>query len=279
MGGYDVHYMESTSGKKKPDTADKGVAGTQAVARATALLRDIATSVDGERGLAELAQRLSLERPTAYRILRRLTDDGLVVQNPVSRGYALGPLLYELGLLARPPVELRAAADEALGYLADHSGDTAFALIPSGVDSVCLARKEGSYPVKALMMGVGRRRPMGIGASSLAMLAAMPAEEADRMLLANAPRLAAMGEADADGLRDLVRKARREGHVLRPAADAPEILSLGVAARNPYGTPILGLSISALRFRIEGRLTDLVHVLHGARKLAERRLSAVPSVG
>lgn len=258
---------------KKARAADKGVAGTQAVARATALLRDIATSADGERGLAELAQRLSLERPTAYRILRRLTEDGLVVQNPASRGYALGPLLYELGLLARPPVELRAAADEALSYMADNSGDTAFALIASGVDSVCLARKEGSYPVKALMMGVGRRRPMGIGASSLAMLAAMPAEEADQVLLANAPRLVAMGETDVDALRDRVNKGRSDGYVLRPAADAPEILSLGVAARNPYGTPILGLSISALRFRIEDRLDGLVRVLKAARKLAEHRLA------
>ncbi len=258
---------------KMAEPAGKGVSGTQAVARATALLREIASSADGERGLAELAQRLSLERPTAYRILRRLTDEGLVVQNPSTRGYALGPLLYEFGLLARPPVELRAAADEALTYMADNSGDTAFALIPSGVDSVCLARKEGNYPVKALMMGVGRRRPMGIGASSLAMLAAMPLEESDRLLLANAPKLAAMGEAGVEELRALVNKGRVEGHVLRPPADAPEILSLGVAARNPYGTPILGLSISALRFRIEDRLSELVKVLHVARKLAENRLA------
>lgn len=258
----------------KPRTgAEKGPGGTQAVARATALLRDIATSVDGERGLAELAARLSLERPTAYRILRRLTQEGLVVQNPVTRGYALGPLLYELGLLAQPPVQLRAAADEALGLMAEQSGDTAFALTPSGADTVCLDRKEGSYPVKALMMGVGRRRPMGVGASSLAMLAALSSEEADRILTANAPRLLAMGETDVEELRALVERARSEGHVLRAAADAPEILSLGVAARNPYGTPILGLSISALRFRIEGRLGALVRVLQEARRLAEERLA------
>lgn len=265
--------MDSPPLPRTKPSADRGTGGTQAVARATALLRDIASSGDGERGLAELAQRLSLERPTAYRILRRLTEEGLVVQNPTTRGYGLGPLLYELGLLAKPPAQLSAAAEEALSVMAERSGDTAFALITSGADSVCLLRKEGSYPVKALMMSVGRRRPMGVGASSLALLAAMQPDEADRTLEANASRLAALGETDMAGLRALVAKGRIDGHVLRPPVDAPEILSLGVAARNPYGTPILGLSISALRFRIENRLDELLSVLHAACKLAERRLA------
>lgn len=263
--------MDSQPTAHQADSS-KGTGGTQAVARATALLREIATSGDGERGLADLAQRLSLERPTAYRILRRLSEEGLVVQNPATRAYALGPLLYELGLLAKPPVQLRAAAEEALAYIADHSGDTAFALVQSGSDSVCLGRAEGSYPVKALMMGVGRRRPMGVGASSLALLAAMPAEQADRMLRANAPRLAAMGEKDVDALITLVDQGREVGHVARAAVDAPEILSLGIAVRNAYGSPILGLSISALRFRIEGRFDELVRVLQAAGRIAEKRL-------
>ncbi|WP_298234261.1 helix-turn-helix domain-containing protein [uncultured Azohydromonas sp.] len=266
--------MDSHEATGKTRTKSSGTGGTQAIARATALLREIANSAGGERSLAELARSLDIERPTAYRILRRLVEDGLAVQNPVTRGYGLGPLLFELGLLAKPPLQLQALAGEAATHIAHESGDTAFALLTSGLDSVCLDRKEGSYPVKALLMGVGRRRPLGIGASSLSMLAAMAPEEASQILDANAHRIGAMGESDVANLKAVVEQGRRDGFVLRAPVDAPEILSLGVAVRNAYGHAILGLSISALRFRIEQRFDRLLAVLRESRDMVETRLKA-----
>lgn len=248
--------------------------GTQAIARAASLLREIANAAEGDRGLADLAQSLGLERPTAYRILRRLVQEGLVQQNPATKGYLLGPLIYELGLIAKPPVRLQALASEALSRIALESGDTAFAIVPSGLDSVCLDRKEGSYPVKALMMGVGRRRPMGIGAGSLAMLAAMPAAQAGRVLDANAARIRQMGDSDVELLKQAVEQGRRDDFVMRLPVDAPEILSLGVAVRNAYGSVVLALSVSALKFRIEHRLERLVGLLHSARDALELSLKA-----
>lgn len=251
-----------------------GASGTQAIARAAALLREIASGGGAERNLADLARGLVLERPTAHRILRRLVDEGLVQQNPATRGYSLGALVYELGLVAKPPLALHSLAGEALAVVARESGDTAFAIVGSGLDSVCLDRKEGSYPVKALMMEVGRRRPMGVGAGSLAMLASMSQDAALKMLEANAARIRLIGESGASSLKEVVLKGAQDGFVLRTPVDAPEILSLGVAVCNAYGTPILGFSISALRFRIEQRFNDLVALLHGQKAQIETRLRA-----
>lgn len=247
-------------------------AGTQAVARAAALLRAIAASPRREIGLADLARTLDLERPTAHRILRRLVDEGLVRQNPASRGYQLGPVVYELGLAAQPPLTLYSVSSDALSAVAQGSGDTAFAIIVSGLDGVCLDRREGSYPVKALMLEVGRRRPMGSGAGSIAMLAAMPTEAADRILDTNATRLRAAGEPDTQALRRMVRRARQAGYAVNAPGEAPEIMSIGVAVRNAYGTPIMGLSICALRFRIEQRLDALARLLHDGKAEIEARL-------
>ncbi len=247
--------------------------GTQAVARAAALLREIALCESGEGSLADLALRLGLERPTAYRILRRLVMEGLIHQNPSTKAYGLGPLLFELGLAARPPIELQGIASDALTHLAQESGDTAFAIVPSGMDSICLDRKEGSYPVKALMMNVGRRRPLGIGAGSLALLAAMPEDLADQVLDANALRIREQGDSHASQLKDVVRQGRSDGFVLRAPVNAPEILSLGVAVCNPYGTAVMSLSISALTFRIDQRLELLLPLLRSTQKLAQKRLA------
>ena len=247
--------------------------GTQAVARAAGLLREIALCESGEGNLTALATRLGLERPTAYRILRRLVTEGLVQQDPASKAYGLGPLLFELGLAAKPPIELQGIATDALTQLANESGDTAFAVIPSGMDSICLDRKEGNYPVKALMMNPGRRRPLGIGAGSLALLSAMSPELADQILSNNAARIREQGDSDIESLRLAIQKGRIDGHVLREPLKAPEILSLGVAVCNPYGTPVMSLSISALKFRIEQRQQLLQTYLRQSKLMAEERLA------
>lgn len=246
--------------------------GTQAVARAAALLRAIAASRHASASLAELAAEVGLERPTAYRILQRLALEGLVTQDPASRAYGLGPLLYELGLAAQAPLGLAGAAREALDRLAQSSGDTVFAIVRNGLDSVCLDRREGDYPVKALMMDAGRRRPLGIGAGSLAWLAAMPQEHVAPILQANAGRIRAAGEADLQALAHQIDTCRAQDFALRTATEAPEIVSLAVVARNVYGTPVLALSISALRFRIEQRQDLLLGQLRAARAQLEQRL-------
>ena len=269
------------------EAARAAVGGTQAIARATALLREIAASSSGSSALVDLAARAGLERPTAYRILRRLVVEGLVEQDPASRGYALGPLLYELGLAARPPQQLNGLASAAITRLAKESGDTVFAIIRSGMDSLCLDRQEGVYPVKALMMSPGRRRPMGIGSGSLALLSAMPEAAALQVLETNAQRIRAAGESDVSALHQAVAEGRAQGYVVRAAAEAPEILSLAVAVRNAYGTPVLALSISALKFRVEHRLDYLVSLLQdasaavelGMRQLGAATLMAAASSG
>lgn len=246
--------------------------GTQAVARAAALLREIAASGGGGGSLADLASRLDLERPTAHRILQRLVLEGLAEQDPATRSYALGPLLYELGLAAKPPRLLHGLANAALVVLARESGDTAFAMVQSGMDSLCIDRQEGSYPVKALMMDPGRRRPMGTGSGSLAMLGAMPPDKVQRILEANALRLQVSGEATPLELELVIAQARTDGFVVRAPRDAPEILSVGLAVCNAYGTPVLALSISALRFRIEQRLDQLLGLLRQSQGELEKSL-------
>ncbi|WP_374664415.1 IclR family transcriptional regulator [Ramlibacter sp.] len=261
----------------RPAHAASRPSGTQAVARAAALLRAIAASPRREIGLADLARALELERPTAHRILQRLVEEGLVRQNPATRGYQLGPLVYELGLAAQPPLTLYSVSSDALTAVAQGSGDTAFAIITSGLDGVCLDRREGSYPVKALMLEVGRRRPMGSGAGSIAMLATLPPEAAERILDTNAARLRAAGEPDTQALKRMVRQARQTGYAVNAPGEAPEIMSIGVAVQNAYGTPIMGLSICALRFRIEKRLDALARLLRAGKSEIEARLQPAPA--
>lgn len=261
--------------------AEKGTAasaGTQAIARAAALLREIAQYPSGARASA-LADRLGLERPTVHRILQRLVEEGLLSQDPIRRTYRLGPLVHELGLLADPPAALHSACAPSVHAIAQESGDTAFAFVLSAYDTVCLERAEGDYPVKALLLAVGGRRPIGTGASSIAMLAAMQDGECRRLLAFNARRLASINESGTDRLLERVALARTDGYVAKHPPDMPEILSLAVAVCDAYQRPVLALSVSALTQRIDRRREALVALLRAEGQKTASRLRASAGAG
>lgn len=91
-----------------------------------------------------------------------------------ARRYFLGHLIFELGLAASSNFNLRDIRQSSLMRLADRTGDAVFLTIRSGYDTVCIDRKEGSFSIRALTLGVGTRRSLGVGAGGLALLMSLP---------------------------------------------------------------------------------------------------------
>ncbi|MEI6246808.1 MAG: hydrogenase small subunit, partial [Acidobacteriota bacterium] len=148
--------------------------GTQSVHRAISILRELATKGQYGLRLVDIAGAMGLERPTAHRIVKGLMAQGMIMQDPDTRTYRLGHLVYELGLAASPHFTLRELCQPGLQRLAEKSGDSVFLLVKSGQDSVCLDRFEGSFQIKARTLDIGVRRPLGVGAGGLSLLMALP---------------------------------------------------------------------------------------------------------
>ncbi|MBB5216551.1 IclR family transcriptional regulator [Parapusillimonas granuli] len=244
--------------------------GTQSIGRAAAVLRAVAAAGQAGYGLADVAAHVGIERPTAHRILRRLVDESLLVQDPSSRVYRLGPLLYELGLAAQPSVPALQWCSEALRDLSRITGDSAFLTVRSGLDAVCMDRQEGHFPIKVLVLGVGQRRPLGCGAGSIALMSLMPDQQVEELLERNAARLRARDEPCTARFMEMVRRAREDGYSTKDAPDLP-VRSLGVALGDAYGHGICALSVSTLTPRVEQRLDLMVDALRSvARDLGVR---------
>ena len=239
---------------KKPEAG-----GTQSIGRATAILRLLATAGPDGMGLADVAALAGMERPTAHRILRRLVEESLVTQGP-GRAYRLGPLLYELGLAAGPSIPAQELCAAALEELSRVTGDSSFLMVRSGFDSVCLQRREGHFPIKVLVLGVGQRRPLGCGAGSIALMSLLPDQQGEELLQANRPGLDAYGEPDNRTFRALIDKAREEGFATKDAPDLP-VRSLSMPVRDPYGNGVCALSVTSLTVRVEQRQAMLVATL------------------
>jgi DNA-binding IclR family transcriptional regulator len=61
--------------------------------------------------------------------------------------------------------------------IAEATGDTVFLTQRSGLDSVCVDRQEGTFPIKTFTLEIGMRRPLGVGTGSLAILSGLSEEE------------------------------------------------------------------------------------------------------
>ena len=165
---------------------DKPITGKQSIERAACVMRVIASRNATGLRLVDISRHAKLERPTAHRILRCLIAEGMVRQDPETRHYFLGHLIFELGLAASSNFNLRDICHPSLVRLAEKTGDTVFLTIRSGYDTVCIDRKEGSFPIRTLTLDVGTRRPLGVGAGGLALLMSLPDQTVDEVISANA---------------------------------------------------------------------------------------------
>ncbi len=245
--------------------------GTQSIHRAVTMLREIAAFQNGMR-LVDIASAMSLERPTAHRIVKGLMSQGMVMQDPSTKCYRLGHVVYELGLAASPYFNLKEVCQPTLLRLAERTADSAFLVVRSGFDAVCIERIEGSYPIRARTLDVGMRRPLGIGAGSVALLLGLGDAEIERIIAVNSPRLKSFGLLTGDRLREVIAKSRAVGYSINEEDVLPGVAAIGAPIVTRSGQPYAAISIAGIASRFgEPRRTELsTMLLKEARALARK---------
>ena len=245
--------------KVAPDSDSR--TGTQSIERVVELLRVVASH--GRRGMriADVVKTAGLPESSCFRMLNRLEIEGLVERDKHTRKYYLGPLLHELGLLARPRYRLSELCDGTMHRLAEATLDTIYLSERSGLEAVCTHRAMGDYPIKALTLDVGVRRPLGVGAGGLAILSAMPPAEAEAIIQANAHRYEKFSLNNAPALRAAVAEARARGYSFLDSAVTPGTAAVGVAFASE--SPVAAISLSAISSRLEpGRREEVARRIH-----------------
>jgi DNA-binding IclR family transcriptional regulator len=242
--------------------------GTQAIQRAASILKELGGA--GGRGLriVDLCQRLPIERPTLHRILTCLVAERLVMRDERSRRYLLGEDLYRLGLAAAGRFDLRQLCSGALTNIAMQTGDTVFLAARQGGDGLVVDRRDGVVPIPRMPLHVGVPRPLGVGASGLAMLTSLPDAEIDGLITDNAPRLR-LYNLLPEKMPRLVLRARRNGYAYCRGYGVPEICGVGLPLQNGSDACVGAVSVTA----VAPRMTDA----HRERVLGvlERELAPV----
>jgi DNA-binding IclR family transcriptional regulator len=153
-----------------------------AVVSALRVLRELAQDDEGGQTATELCRATGASKSSMHNLLATLADEGLIVRDPGSRAYRLGPALITLGAAASGQTRLLAIATERLAALAAEK-ELSFAIgQPVNPHEVVII--ERFYPPGDVHVGVRLGANFGLfeGAIGKCLLASLSGEEVGRIL-------------------------------------------------------------------------------------------------
>lgn len=238
--------MEHSSGKGEHRNIERVTAVMDALSKASA------------RGLrlTDVVEATGLGKTTAHRLLGGLVDNGLAEQDAESGRFFVGLKMLAWASAAKNRFSFARLAEPLLERVSRRTQDTIYLVMRIGDEIVCLDGREGSFPIRVLTLNIGDRRPLGIGAGSLAILAALPDDEVERILTTQGEARAHFPYTEMK-LRELVAKTRREGfaynnlHLFEGMESATDMAAIGVPIRRRDGTPVAALHLTAIPSRLE----------------------------
>ncbi|WP_271525910.1 IclR family transcriptional regulator [Bradyrhizobium sp. CCBAU 53380] len=229
--------------------------GTQSIQRAVSVLRILATAREAGLGLTEISMHAELTRPTAHRILSVLVAEGIVEQRPGTRRYVVGEQIPLFALARRTRDPLLDIISPHLRAAVDAIGDTGFFTRRSGLDTVCVARQLGTYPIQALAWDVGERRPLGVTNAGIAILSGMQADTVRDVLVKNQSLLSQYG-VSTETILQHVAMACAKGFAARARSLTPGAGAVSVMIRSSSGAVHGALTITPISRRLSPKRID-----------------------
>ena len=234
-----------------------GIAALQGSVRTIALIRLAAAAPAEGLRAGEIAETLGLHKTSVSRLLSTLVAEG-VLERRGTRRFQLAESFRTLVGLPLRSARLRQLARIPLALLTEELGDAAFLSVPGGLDAVCIDRQIGSHPIQAMSLKIGSRRPLGVGAGGMALLAFAPDQDRAAILKAQESRLGAW-RCSIEEIRDELEKARRRGVVVLPPGFVIHgMTGAALPVRGADGQLIAAISVAAINERLCGERETLV---------------------
>jgi DNA-binding IclR family transcriptional regulator len=248
----------------------------QSVSRAMGILVAVATS---PRGLTarEISERLGLNRPTAYHLLRTLHDEAFLMRGS-DRRYRLG---LRVGTLAEGFAR-QLVPDESLApyvrLLAEKTSEMTYLTVRHGVEVVLLTFSVARHTIQARAPVLGLLDDIHARSSGKVSLAYAPpdvlAEYFDTHVLR---RLNENTITDRKALEREFEQIRRQGYAI--SREEQEYGVCTMAAPIDRGTSPFVLALSAPTDRFDANLDDYLGALLEVSEVASSAATAAADLG
>lgn len=221
--------------------------------------------------VSELSERLKIPKSTVSRLLKTLSDGGVLDRNDDTREYVAGPVALRLGGLYLAKHDLLDMVDEEVCRLVQQFGFTGYVAVLDRAEAVILRCRHGTYPLK-FVIEVGTRQSAAEAALGIGLLAQL--EQNALMSALAAPRIDdSYIHPPAETTLAQIEEFRQKGWVEVPCISVPEITAIGSAVDvSGSNQPAIGFSISFPDSAADSALRAKIAAEIGA---AARKLSSI----
>jgi DNA-binding IclR family transcriptional regulator len=249
-------------------------AAVPAVERAVRVLRALGAD-DRPWSLSDLSRELGISKSTLSTLLATLEQLDLVVRDPASRAFRLGPGLLDL---SRPLLRRLDAAEVVRPYLDPlqaTSGETAVLHVPERDGAtVIVERVEPIHRLK-VVAPLGHRLPPFAGSVGKVLLAALPPEEAEARVRAQPlPSFTPRTIVDPDAYLAEIRRTRARGYALEHGEYLVGVRAVSAPVLDHHGRTIATLSVVGVSARLANKMSETAREVVAAAAAASRDLGA-----
>lgn len=252
-------------------------ANIRTLSRSLALLDIVASTSPVPRKLVEIVSESGLHKATTHRLLGGLVSEGLL--ELLEGGYVVGPRCWALGNAAASRFDLSHIVEPYVREVAARTGDVGLFAVRMGMHARCISRVEGAHPILPTSIQVGSTRPLGCNAFALAILAALPDEEANHAVAATEDERQSLYKIfTREILLARIGETRTRGYALAQGEIVPGMVGIAVAVRDGWGNPIGAICCTAIEERLpQQRFEEIVALLGAQVEKIETHLNRAPS--
>ena len=245
-----------------------------AVERAVRVLR-LLGSDDRPRSLSDLSRELGVSKSTLSTLLATLEQLELVVRDPASRSFRLGPGLLDLSRALLRRLDVGDVVRPYLERLHSTSGETAILHVPQGDGTtVIVERVEPIHQLK-VVAPLGHRLPRFAGSVGKVLLAALPREEAEERVRANPlPSYTPRTIVEPNAYLAEIRRTRNRGYALENGEYLVGVRAVSAPVLDHQGRTIATLSVVGVGARLASRISEAAREVSAAAAGVSRELGA-----
>jgi DNA-binding IclR family transcriptional regulator len=234
---------ETLTSSKSLRSAENAGNGIQALETGAEILRCFARTPQPWT-LTAVATATGMPPGKVHRYLRGFMGAGLIVQDPLTRRYDLGPLSYSIGIAALQRHDVVREASSRLGELCETSGESV-SLLVWGDGGPVVIRSEESRQYVAVILRVGGTVRLTTSSAGYLFAAFLPAMQTKAMISAELERspLVDGRRVSARGFAATVADVRQRGLARIRNGPAPDTVA-----------------VSAPLFEADGRIVAVITV-------------------
>lgn len=227
---------------------DKAIARSETPSQATSVEKaiDILFCFDAEQAqlrLTDISDRVGLHKSTVHRLLALLKKKGLIVSDPDSQLYSLGPGVVELSWVVLRQQDLRTVCRPHLEHLHRLSNETVSLYTRMGNKRLCVEELESGQAIK-YSHAMGLTAPLHVGAPGKALLAFLPQTELEQLLpTLSLTAITPHTLTNLEQLKAELLSTRKRGYALSHGERSAGASAVAAPIRDWRGKPVAALGV------------------------------------